>query len=509
MLAHADLVNGAYNATPEGAISAMKRFFVFVPIALSFFPTYVLAQGSKPNQAASGSISGKAQVESRSSEPLRQFNSSLVALTKSVSPAVVQIMVTGYGPTASSDKNNNVALIVRQHAIGSGVIVDPDGYIVTNAHVIEGAQRIRVALPQDEGTSPLDIPPVGKRKILDATVVGTHKDTDLALLKVDAHNLPVLPLGATRPVYPGELVLAIGSPEALQSSVTMGVVSSVWRQPDPAQPMVYIQTDAPINPGNSGGPLIDLDGYVVGLNTYILTEGGGSEGIGFAIPARIVQFVYENLRKYGHVHRTEIQAGAQEITPTLAEGLGLSQDWGVIISDVTEDGPGAAAGLKVNDIIYSVDNRQIVGLPGFSAALYLHPPDEPLNLVILRGSSRVSLVIPASHYHDTQDDLAVLIDPQNFIGRLGVFVLDFDDKLRAALPEASASGVVIAAQSPGLNSYTSRLRAGDIIHSVNQTRLESVAQLKSMLREIKPGQAVVLQIERAGKLEYVAFEWGD
>ncbi|MCU1269918.1 MAG: peptidase and chymotrypsin/Hap [Acidobacteriaceae bacterium] len=510
LIVNADTANDADNPTPEGATFAMKRFLTSAAIAFLFFSTWVLAQGSNPNRTAKDSVSDKLQVEPRALEPLRQFNTSLVALTRRVSPAVVQIMVTGYGPSSGNDKNNNnVALIVRQRAIGSGVIVDPDGYIVTNAHVVEGALRIRVTLPQAEGTSPLDIPPIGKRKVLEATLVGAHKDTDLAVIKVDAHNLPVLPLGATRPVYPGELVLAIGSPEALQSSVTMGVVSSVWRQPDPAQPMVYIQTDAPINPGNSGGPLIDLDGYVVGLNTYILTEGGGSEGIGFAIPARIVRFVYDNLRKYGHVHRTEIEAGAQEITPTLAEGLGLSQDWGVIISDVTSDGPGAGAGLKVNDIIYSVDGRQIVGLPGFSAALYLHPPDETLNMEVLRGAKRVSLVIPALQHYDKEDDLAVLVDPKNFIGRLGVFVINFDDKLRAALPDSHVSGVVVAAQSPGLSSYTSSLRAGDIIHSINQMPLESVEQLKSMLTELKPRQAAVLQIERAGKLQYIAFEWGD
>src|SRR3989441_9888776 len=124
----------------------------------------------------------------------------------------------------------------------------------------------------------------------------------------------------------------------------MGVVSSVWRQPDPGNPMVYIQTDAPINPGNSGGPLVDLDGYIVGLTPSILSEGGGSEGLGFAIPARIVTFVYGNLRKYGHVHRTEIQAGAQTITPTLAAGLGLAQNWGVVIS---ARGPADTAGLKL------------------------------------------------------------------------------------------------------------------------------------------------------------------
>src|ERR1700730_11370553 len=160
------------NATSEGATSAMKRFFTSASIALSLFATCALAQGSSPKQAARGSVIDKTQVEPRSADTLRQFNTSLVALTRRVSPAVVQIMVTGYGPSSGNDKNNNnVALIVRQRAIGSGVIVDPDGYIVTNAHVVEGAQRIRVTLPQDEGTSPLDIPPIGKRKVLDATLV--------------------------------------------------------------------------------------------------------------------------------------------------------------------------------------------------------------------------------------------------------------------------------------------------------------------------------------------------
>jgi serine protease Do len=174
-------------------------------------------------------------------------------------------MVTAYGPAAGSTADGDVARVVRQHEIGSGVIVDPNGYIMTNAHVVEGAQRIRIALAQSPGSSPLDMPAVGLRRILEAKLIGADKNTDLALLKEDAQNLPVLSLGATRPAYPGELVLAIGSPEGLESSVTMGIVSSVWRQPDPNEPMVYIQTDAPINPGNSGGPLIDLDGYVIGI----------------------------------------------------------------------------------------------------------------------------------------------------------------------------------------------------------------------------------------------------
>lgn len=446
------------------------------------------------------------RADSHSSDLLRQFNSSLEALVSKVSPAVVQVQAEGLAPLETSNKSG-VAFIVRQRAIGSGVIVDPDGYIMTNAHVVEGAQRIRVVLPVPPSQSPLEITPVGKRQVLDAKVVGIHKDSDLALLKVDGHHLPKLPLGASRPVQPGELVFAIGSPEGLQSSVTMGVVSSVWRQPDPDKPMVYIQTDAPINPGNSGGPLVDLDGYVVGLNTFILSAGGGSEGLGFAIPARIVAFVYGNLRKYGHVHRTEIQANAQTITPTLAAGLGLAQNWGVVISDVTPGGPADSAGLKVQDIVAAVDGRPILGLPGLTAALYLHPPDEVLRLEVLRGNEKIALNVPALQYHDKADQLADFIDPNNRIGRLGIYVMDFDDRLRAAMPDVRIlSGVVVLGQSLDLNALTGNLHAGDIIHAVNRIPIQSTEQLRAALRQLKPGDPVVLRVERQGQLQYIDFE---
>jgi serine protease Do len=245
-----------------------------------------------------------------------QLNNALEGLAAKVSPAVVQILVTGYG-TQHEENRQQTALIVRQHAVGSGVIVDPSGYIMTNAHVVEGAQRIRVALPLPIDTA--RAVPVGKRHILEARLVGAHKETDLALLKIDEKDLPTLPLLTLPRPRVGQLVFAIGSPEGLQNSVTMGVVSAVARQPDPDKPLTYIQTDAPINPGNSGGPLVDMNGSVIGINTFILSSGGGSEGLGFAIPARIVDFVYQSLRKHGHVHRVEIGAVAQEITPTLAD----------------------------------------------------------------------------------------------------------------------------------------------------------------------------------------------
>ena len=476
-------------------------------IALLLFTCFVVLncrelRSQEPKAAApTGSAS-----RDRNPDLLRQFNGALQDLVAKVSPAVVQVQAAGLAPVETGNKSG-VAFFVRQHAIGSGVIVDPDGYIMTNAHVIEGAQRVRVVLPVPPSRSPLDITPVGKRQVLDAKVIGIHKDSDLALLKIEARNLPTLPLAARRLVEPGELAFAIGSPEGLQNSVTMGVVSSVWRQPDPDKPMVYIQTDAPINPGNSGGPLVDLEGYVIGLNTFILSQGGGSEGLGFAIPARVVMFVYQSLRKYGHVHRTEIQALAQDITPTLAAGLGLSREWGVVVSDVLPGGPAAAAGLLQRDIVLAVDDHMILGLPGLTAALYLHPPDEVVRMRVLRGTQTVSLNIPALQHQDNVDQLVNFIDPNNRIGRLGIYVMDFDDKIRAAMPDLRiASGVVVLGQSLDLNSLTGDLHAGDIIHALNREPIVSAEQLRSAVRQLKPGDPLVLQVERQGQLQYIVSE---
>jgi serine protease Do len=440
---------------------------------------------------------------------LRQLDTSLVALTNRVSPAVVQIMVDGYGPSYEERDRNAVSGVVHQRIIGSGVIVDSEGYILTNAHVVESAQRIRVALPQLPGASPLEMPALGKRRILDAALIGTHKESDLALLKVEAHGLPALEIAATRPVYPGELVLAIGSPEGLQGSVSLGIVSSVWRQLNPDVPLVFIQTDVAINSGNSGGPLIDVDGHVIGLNTFILSRSGGSEGLGFAIPARVVRFVYDSLRKYGFVQRAEIGAGAQEITPPLAAGLGLPRGWGVLISDVAPEGPAAAAGLKSQDIIDAVDGRQVFGLPGFTAALYLHPVDEDLNMEVLRGAAKISVVVPALQHRDKRDDLTDLFDPRNVVDGLGVCVVDLDSRIRPMLSRPRySSGVVVTAKSPGPNIYSSELTPGDIIYGMNQKPIESAQQLRSALQAMKPGEAVVLQIERGNRMQYIAFEWG-
>jgi serine protease Do len=437
------------------------------------------------------------------------MNHALEDLAARVSPAVVQIQTTGYGPLSESDQGKT-ALIVRQHAVGSGVIVDANGYIMTNAHVVDGAQRIRVALPISSTASPNNTP-AGKRPVLDAKLVGVHKESDLALLKIDGTNLPTLSLEEPQSIRVGQMVLAVGSPEGLQSSVTMGVISAVARQADPTKSLNYVQTDAPINPGNSGGPLVDMNGYVVGINTFILSQSGGSEGLGFAIPARVVNFVYHSLRKYGHVHRVEIGAGAQEITPTLAEGLGLPQSWGVIVDDITPDGPADAAGLKVQDIILTADDRPIETMAALTAATYLHNPDRPVKLEVLRGADakeKKILYVAAVEKHDQMDLLMDATDPdKSLVPQLGVLALDIPDQLRAAIGTTRiAGGVVVVGRAANLIVADSGLQTGDIIHSLNTKPIDSLETLRSVVRDLKSGAAVVLQIERDGGLQYLAFE---
>ena len=447
---------------------------------------------------------GKPASDEPALAPLVQLNNALESLAAKVSPAVVQILVTGYGPLKEEDKAQT-ALIVRQHAVGSGVIVDSDGYIMTNAHVVEGAQRIRVALPLPGDSS--RAVPVGKRRILEAKLLGVHKETDLALLKIEERDLPILPLLQQR-ARVGQLVFAIGSPEGLQNSVTMGVVSAVARQADPEKALTYIQTDAPINPGNSGGPLVDMNGSVVGINTFILSEGGGSEGLGFAIPARVVDFVYHSLRKYGHVHRVEIGVVAQEITPTLADGLQLAQRWGVIVADVKPDGPAASAGLKVQDIVLTADDRRIETLPELSSALYLHRLDQVLKLEILRGRERKILYVPAIEERDQMDQLFDAADPEkSLVPRLGILAVDLTSDVRSQIgPLRVSSGVVVLGRAADLILPDTGLQTGDVIHALNTTSITSMETLREAVRGLKTGDAVALQVERSDGLSYLSFE---
>ena len=451
-------------------------------------------------------VRGRAQQRKESVDFLRELSSSSESLVRRVSPSVVQILTTGYGPV-SERGGSEAAVVARQRTIGSGVIVDPDGYIITNAHVVGGAQRVRVILSSaSAGESPISVL-AAERKTLVANIVGLDTDIDLALLKVEAAGLPALPIGSYNKVRQGELVFAFGSPEGLQNSVTMGVISSVARQPDPDKPLVYIQTDAPINPGNSGGPLVDVEGSLVGISTFILSQSGGSEGLGFAIPSGVVNFAYQQLRQYGHIHRGEIGAKVQTITPTLAAGLELPKDRGVVVSDLLSDGPADQAGLKIQDIVLSVDDQPVETVLQFDRAIFLHSRDEQAKVQVLRGQEKRQLLIQVTEQQHGVEQMFDLVDPaKNLVPKLGLIGLEVDSQIAKRIPELRrGSGVIVVARAATAGP-DSGLQSGDVIHGVNGITVISLDGLRSAVDKLKSGDAVAMQVEREGRMMYLAFE---
>lgn len=320
--------------------------------------------------------------------------------------------------------------------------------------------------------------------------------------------MPALSIrGAIARVRQGEMVFAFGSPEGLRNTVTMSVVSTVARQPDPDSPLVYVQTDTPINPGNSGGPLVNADGELVGINTFILSTSGGNQGLGFAIPAGVVASAYPQLLKYGHVHQPTIGALVQTITPELAAGLRLERDFGVIVSDISADGPANAAGLRIQDVILSVDGSPTGSLPLFAHSLNLHKSGEHAKLEVLRGSEQVQLDIPLEERKHKEDSFADLADPvKNLVRPLGILGIELNLDLARSLPDLRIpTGVIVAARTLGSRTGEVPLQTGDVIHGMNGTPITTLEGLREALANQNPGDATALQIERYGQLIYVAF----
>ena len=446
--------------------------------------------------------------EPRKPDALESMSSSLEALARRVNRSVVKIVVTGYGISEESD-SNNTSLIVRQRATGSGVVLTEDGYIVTNAHVITGARRIRVQMPNTERSEQAShsiVKPAGT--VIDAKIVGMDRETDVAVLKIEATGLPHLTLGDSRELRQGQMVMAFGSPLGLQNSVSLGVVSAVARQLKPDSPTIYIQTDASINPGNSGGPLVDMSGRVVGLNTMILTQSGGSEGIGFAVPSDILRNVYDQIRKEGHVHRGQIGVSVQTITPVLTAGLRLPQDWGVLVADVAPDGPADKSGLQPGDIVLSLNGRTIENARQLEVNLYRFAVGDRVKLEVLRGSQRLTMDVAVVAEDDDPQRFADLVNPEkNLIPKLGILGVEIDRKLVPMLPDLRKQyGIVVAAKAAGAEGQEVDLRAGDVIYTINEEPTATIAALVAALGQLKTGDPVVLQVERDGRLQYVAFE---
>jgi serine protease Do len=461
--------------------------------------------------AASMLIASAASAQTAARPPssltlLRDFSASVEELTGRVSPSVVQVLVTGYGPVDERSRGETGLVIGRQRSIGSGAIIDPDGYIITNAHVIAGAKHVQVILHRDTtAAGPVRSLAEDASWTVDARIVGTATDIDLALLKVDVTGLPALRLANYDAIRQGELVFAFGSPEGLRNSVTMGVVSAVARQPDPDRPTIYIQTDAPINPGNSGGPLVNVDGELVGLNTLILSESGGSQGLGFAIPSAIVASAFPQLQKYGHLHRGLLGFSMQAVTPALAAALELSRTSGVMVSDVMPDGPAERAGLGVTDVITTVNGKPVDSLPMLSLELSRYVAGDTVVLGVMRGTRVQSFTIDVVERPHPVDQLADLADPEtSAVPQLGIIGIDISEDTAALLPSLRIpSGVLVAARTQVSSGTEVPLVAGDVIHSVNHLPVKSLDGLRVLVDNGAARSELVLQIERNSQLFFV------
>lgn len=467
---------------------------------------YVLGLSGYLFVVLAGSASVWAQSSAGDESALVRLSGSLESLSEQVGPAVVQIFTTGYNTTPGNPESN---LLSREQNSGSGVILDPEGFILTNAHVVQGARRVQVLLARSlrgtpGGTSLLK--PRGK--MVEAQIVGMDQETDLAVLRIPDRGLPFLELGDSDELKQGQLVLAFGSPFGLENSVTLGVVSSVARQFQPEDPVVYIQTDAPINPGNSGGPLVDAHGKVMGINTFIVSQSGGNEGVGFAVPSNIAKNVFTQIRSTGRVARGEIGVYAQTVTAALAEGLGLSQEWGVVLGDVLPGKPADMTGLKVGDLILALNGKIMENGRQFDVNLYGQGIGDLVSLEVLRGSQKLTFRVRVIEREDDFGHLLEMVTPENsLVPKLGILGLDIDGQIAKILfPPRKLGGVLIAARSPGSPYWQAEFLPGDVIYAINGKEITSLASLRARLAELQTGDPVVVQVQRQETLRFIAFE---
>jgi serine protease Do len=440
--------------------------------------------------------------------PLVEYNAAVDALIRRVSPSVVQIVVSGYGPQGDSDRRNTSGIIERQRSIGSGFVIDAEGYIMTNAHVISGAGRIQVILPPATSKDAIGAALSTKTKIVPARVAGVAKDLDIAVLKVDGEKLPALPLAAYRDLRQGEMVFAFGSPQGLRNTVTHGVISAVARQSDPDSSQISIQTDTPINPGNSGGPLVNIQGEVVGMDTFILTQSGGNEGLGFAIPSATIRTAFRQLKEFGRLRRQEVGISIQTVSPAMAAALGLAQDYGVVISDVLPDGPAEAAGVKPGDILVSVDGQPAENVPTVSYNFILRDSGEKVHLEILRRAEKLAFDVPVlEEKHDIDNVLALATPDENLVPEIGILGVEIDKRLAPLVPDLRHQyGIIVAARTNGA-ARDLALLPGDVIVEMNGTPTMTLDYLRTALKRLGPADSAVLQIEREGKLLYVTSDY--
>ena len=377
----------------------------------------------------------------------------------------------------------------KEHSLGSGVIVSPDGYILTNNHVVDGATDITVSLKD--------------KRELKAKVVGADPHTDIAVLKIPASGLSSVTLGDSAKLRVGDIVLAVGDPFGIGETVTMGIVSATSRRALDIEGADnyedFIQTDAAINPGNSGGALVNTRGELIGINTAIISNGGGggNQGIGFAVPVSMARHVMEQILKTGKVTRGYLGVSIQAVTPDLAKAFGLPSAEGALVGDVTPDSPGAKAGLQKGDVIVSLNGQAISDYQDLRLRISQSAPGENAKLEVYRNGQKREVTATLREFPEKTETAAAPTQGQNAAEGIQVENLTADMAEQLNLP-AGTRGVIVSRIDPDGNAAESGLQRGDVIQEVNHKPVNSVDQFRAAMSAAGQNQPVLLLVNRGG-----------
>lgn len=381
-----------------------------------------------------------------------------------------------------------------QHGLGSGVIVTKDGYILTNNHVVDGAQDVKVTLQDGREFT--------------AKVIGRDEKSDIAVIKIDATDLPVVPFADSQKVHVGDVVLAVGNPFGVGQTVTHGIVSATDRGGMGIEDYEdFIQTDAPINPGNSGGALVDVDGRLIGINTAILSRSGGNQGIGFAIPSDLARNVMTSLVQYGHVTRGYLGVMIQDVTPTLAQEFKLKEPAGALVGDVVPNGPADKAGLKDGDVVLQFNGNKVLDSRQLKLTVAETRPGAKVPVEILRNGSAKNIEVTVGQLPGTeklaQNNLGTGQDTGTLQG-VGVSDLDKDARQQFNIPH-DVQGALITDVKPDSAAAQAGLKPGDVIESINRHPVKNAQQAVELTQNASDKQTL-LRIWSDGGSHYIVVD---
>jgi serine protease Do len=472
-------MRGIHDLACKGPLT-MKMNILRAAVAAALVPAF-LAACSPVVPGANAAPAPVAQTAARLPGP--DFSQ----LAEQAGPAVVNISVTGQRKATDESMNDLLRRFGQplpqqqqpMHGIGSGFIVSADGYILTNAHVVDGAKEVDVKLTD--------------RREFIAKVVGTDPKSDVALLKIDAKDLPVVRLGSAKDVKVGQWVVAMGSPFGFENSVTAGIVSAKSRSLPGDGYVPFIQTDVAVNPGNSGGPLFDMNGNVIGINSQIYSRSGGYMGVSFAIPIDVAMNVKDQLQKHGKVTRGRIGVAIQPVNQKLAQSFGLPKTAGALVSSVEDKGPAAKAGLRAGDVILSWNGTAVDESASLPALVAETVPGKSAPARVWREGKEITVNVTVANLPDQAEKLAAADEPASNSGKLGLTLRSNPD---GGLIVQDAAGAAAAAG----------VQPGDVILALNNQPVKSVEQLRGLVN--KAGKHVALLVQREGEKMFVPIDLG-